>query len=92
MQFVCTDTTREVGSIAELKHLKVSSEATQVLFIFIIRTRRYPFKRRPNRWFVVFSLNLAALVFTLPFTLIAGYPGFVPLSSLFLLILLGMIN
>ncbi len=69
----------------------VESMATQVLVIFIIRTRRNPFKSRPNRWLVAFSLAVATIAAMLPFTPMAGYLGFVPLPPLFLLILLCMV-
>jgi Mg2+-importing ATPase len=69
----------------------VESMATQVLVIFIIRTRRNPFKSRPNRWLVACSLTVAALAAALPFTTAAGYLGFVPLPPLFFLILLCMV-
>jgi len=69
----------------------VESMATQVLVIFIIRTRRNPFKSRPNRWLVAFSLTVAALAAALPFTPFAGFLGFVPPPPLFLLILLCMV-
>jgi Mg2+-importing ATPase len=69
----------------------VESMATQVLVIFIIRTRRNPFKSRPNRWLVACSLTVAALAAALPFTPFAGYLGFVPPPPFFFLILLCMV-
>jgi P-type Mg2+ transporter len=69
----------------------VESMATQVLVIFIIRTKRNPFKSRPSRWLVAFSLTITVLAAALPFTPAAGYLGFVPLPPLFFLILLCMV-
>ena len=57
----------------------VESIATQVLVIFVIRTRRNPLRSRPNRWLVLSSLGVVACAIALPFTLLAPYLGFVPL-------------
>ena len=39
----------------------IESMATQVLVIFIIRTRRNPFKSRPNPWLIACSLTVVAV-------------------------------
>ncbi len=39
----------------------IESMATQVLVIFIIRTRRNPFKSRPNLWLTLCSLSVVCL-------------------------------
>ena len=57
----------------------VESIATQVLVIFVIRTRRNPLRSRPNRWLVLTSLGVVALALALPFTPLAGLLGFVAL-------------
>jgi len=57
----------------------VESIATQVLVIFVIRTRRNPLRSRPNRWLVLSSLGVVACAIALPFTPLAPYLGFVPL-------------
>ena len=56
----------------------VESMATQVLVIFIIRTRRNPFKSRPNFWLTVCSLAVVALAVAFPFTPLGRDFGFVP--------------
>ena len=56
----------------------VESMATQVLVIFIIRTRRNPFKSRPNSWLTVCSLAVVALAVAFPFTPLGRDFGFVP--------------
>jgi Mg2+-importing ATPase len=60
----------------------IESMATQVLVIFIIRTRRNPFKSRPNLWLTLCSLSIVFLATLLPFTPLGRYFGFVspPLS------------
>ncbi len=61
----------------------VESIASQVLVIFVIRTRRHPLHSRPNRWLVLTSLGVVALALTLPFTPLAPYLGFAALPGAF---------
>ena len=65
----------------------VESLATQVLVIFIIRTRGNPLASRPNRWLVLTSLGVVALAIALPFTPIASALGFTPLPLAFFALL-----
>ena len=69
----------------------VESMATQVLVIFIIRTRRYPFKSRPNFWLTVCSLAVVLLAVLFPFTPLGRYFGFVPPPLSFYAILAGLV-
>ncbi len=64
---------------AELFHTGwfVESIATQVLVIFLIRTRRNPLRSRPNRVLVATSLGAVAVAIALPFTPLADWLGFV---------------
>ncbi len=57
----------------------VESIATQVLVIFVIRTRRKPWLSRPNPWLVALSLGVVAAAMALPFSPLAPALGFVPL-------------
>ena len=57
----------------------VESIATQVLVIFVIRTRRKPWLSRPNPWLVALSLGVVAAATALPFSPLAPALGFVPL-------------
>lgn len=61
----------------------VESLATQVLVIFVIRTRGNPFASRPNRWLVIVSLVIVAVALALPFTPLAALLGFKPLPLAF---------
>ncbi len=77
----------------------MESIATQVLVIFVIRTRRNPLRSRPNRWLVLTSLAVVALAMVLPFTGLAPYLGFEPLPleffgllSVLLLLYLGAVE
>jgi len=57
----------------------VESLATQVLVIFVIRTRGNPLASRPHRALVLAALAVVALAIALPFTPLASLLGFTPL-------------
>ncbi len=57
----------------------VESIATQVLVIFVIRTRRNPLRSHPNRWLILTSLAVVLTAMVLPFTALSPYLGFTPL-------------
>lgn len=65
----------------------VESLATQVLVIFIIRTRGSPLASRPNRWLALTSLGIVALAMVLPVTPLAPMLGFTPLPLEFFVLL-----
>ncbi len=69
----------------------IESLATQVLVIFVIRTRKNPLKSRPNRLLTLCSLVVVAIAVLLPYTPLAKFLGFVPPPPLFYLILAGMV-
>lgn len=69
----------------------VESLCTQVLVIFIIRTRGNPFKSRAHPILVVTSLTVVAIAATLPFTPVGTYFGFVPPPAQFYAILAAMV-
>lgn len=68
----------------------VESMATQVLVIFIIRTRGNPFKSRPHPLLAISSLLVVAAAVALPFTPVGAWFGFVPVPPLLLAVLLPM--
>lgn len=69
----------------------IESLATQVLVIFVIRTRGNPFRSRPHRLLAVASVGVVALAVALPFTPVAPSLGFVPPPPLFFPVLAGMV-
>lgn len=69
----------------------VESLCTQVLVIFIIRTRGNPLKSRAHPVLVATSLAVVAIAVLLPFTPIGTHFGFVPPPARFYLILGGML-
>jgi Mg2+-importing ATPase len=69
----------------------VESLATQVLVIFVIRTRRNPFRSRPSPILIATSLAVVAFGILLPFTPAGAWFGFVPLPPGFLAALTGMV-
>ena len=70
----------------------VESIATQVLVIFVIRTRRNPLRSRPNGWLVATSLAVVATAMALPFTSLAPYLGFTPLPLAFFGLLTALLG
>jgi Mg2+-importing ATPase len=68
----------------------VESLSTQVLVIFIIRTRGNPFKSRPHPVLMATSLAMVSLGAILPFTPLGTYFGFVAPPALFYGILAAM--
>ena len=68
----------------------VESLATQVLVIFVIRTRGNPLKSAPHPLLLVTSLAVVAAAACLPFTPLGTYFGFVPPPAIFYYILTGM--
>ena len=69
----------------------VKSLSTQVLVIFVIRTRGNPFKSRANPVLVATSCAIVIIGVLLPFTPLASYFGFVPPPGRFYLILAAMV-
>jgi P-type Mg2+ transporter len=69
----------------------IESMATQVLVIFIIRTRRSPWRSRPSSLLAATSLGVVALAVALPLTPLGGRLGFVRPPLTFFLILVAMI-
>jgi Mg2+-importing ATPase len=69
----------------------VESLCTQVLVIFIIRTRGNPFKSRAHPVLAATSLAVAAIGALLPFTTVGTYFGFVALPAQFYFILAAMV-
>jgi len=69
----------------------IESLATQVLVIFVIRTRRNPLKSRPSRLLTLCSLSVVALAIALPYTPLAPWLGFAPLPPDFLAALAGLV-
>ena len=62
----------------------VESLATQVLVIFVIRTRGNPLKSPCSPWLAATSLGVALVAVLLPYTPAAAALGFVPLPAAFL--------
>jgi Mg2+-importing ATPase len=63
----------------------IESLATQVLVIFVLRTRRSPFRSRPHRLLAATSIAVVVVAIALPYTPLGVWFGFVPPSAAFLL-------
>ncbi|WP_244592243.1 cation transporting ATPase C-terminal domain-containing protein [Azospirillum palustre] len=71
----------------------VESLATQVLVIFVIRTRRSPWLSRPNAILAGLSLGAAAVGALLPLTPLASFFGFVvPPTSFYLFLVAAVVT
>ncbi|HJW11337.1 MAG TPA: HAD-IC family P-type ATPase, partial [Albitalea sp.] len=68
----------------------IESMATQVLVVFVIRTRALPWRSRPSPWLAASTLAVAALVLVLPYTPAGAAFGFVPLPGWFLASVLAL--
>jgi Mg2+-importing ATPase len=68
----------------------IESLATQVLVIFVLRTRRNPFRSRPNALLAATSVAVVVGAILLPFTPLGAWFGFVPPSAGFLLAIAGL--
>ena len=69
----------------------IESMATQVLVMFIIRTRRNPFKSRPNKWLAIAGLVIVAIALLLPLSPLASYLGFVAPPLLLYVLVAAMV-
>jgi P-type Mg2+ transporter len=68
----------------------IESLATQVLVIFVLRTRRNPLRTRPNPLLITTSVAVVVLAVVLPFTPLGAWFGFVPPSAAFLFAIGGL--
>lgn len=70
----------------------VESFWTEVLVIFVIRTRRIPFiTSRPGKWLTILTLSAVAFGTILPFTFLGHFLGFVALPAEFWVLLVLMV-
>jgi len=69
----------------------VESLCTQVLVIFIIRTRGWPFNSKPHPILILTSFSVIAIAIGLPYTKLGGLFGFVPPPFYFYFALLFMV-
>jgi len=70
----------------------VESFWTEVLVIFVIRTRRIPFfTSRPGKWLLLLTIVCVAFGTILPFTILGGYLGFTALPPEYWVLLFLMV-
>jgi Mg2+-importing ATPase len=70
----------------------VESFWTEVLVIFVIRTRRIPFlTSRPGKWLILLTLSCVAFGTILPFTALGGFLGFTALPPEYWVLLVLMV-
>lgn len=68
----------------------LESLATQVLVIFVIRTRSAPWRSRPDTWLAAGSVAALAIAVLLPFSPLAGALGLVAPPGGLLMAIIGM--
>ena len=68
----------------------IESLATQVLVIFVLRTRRNPLRSRPHPLLAATSFAVVVVAVVLPFTPLGAWFGFVPPSAAFLFAIAGL--
>jgi P-type Mg2+ transporter len=68
----------------------IESLATQVLVIFVLRTRRNPLRSHPHPLLATTSVAVVVLAVVLPFTPLGAWFGFVPPSAAFLFAIAGL--
>ena len=70
----------------------VESFWTEVLVIFVIRTRRVPFiTSKPGKWLTILTLSAVAFGTIVPFTFLGHFLGFVALPAEFWVLLVLMV-
>lgn len=70
----------------------VESFWTEVLVMYVIRTRRIPFfTSRPGKWLTILTLSCVAFGTILPFTPLGGFLGFTPLPFNYWALLILMV-
>lgn len=70
----------------------VESFWTEVLVIFVIRTRRIPFlTSRPGKWLTILTLSSVAFGTIVPFTILGDFLGFTALPTEYWILLILMV-
>ena len=69
----------------------IESLATQILVIYVIRSRRSLFKSRPSRWLVLATLTCILFGMLLPYSPLQAFFGFVPLPAGYLAAIGGLV-
>ncbi|MGD0330360.1 MAG: magnesium-translocating P-type ATPase [Nitrososphaeria archaeon] len=70
----------------------IESFWTEVLVIFVIRTRRIPFvTSRPGKWLTILTLSLVAFGTILPFTFLGSFLGFIAVPAYYWVLLILMV-
>ncbi len=65
----------------------IESLCTQVLVIFVIRTRSNPLKSRPHPWLLLAALGVLLVAIALPYTALGAWFGFTALPVSFFVVL-----
>jgi Mg2+-importing ATPase len=89
--FGCSAGTPEAASLFQSGWF-VESFWTEVLIMFVIRTRRIPFfTSRPGKWVTLFLIFFVGFGTIFPFTPLGGFIGMVPLPANYWILLVLMV-
>lgn len=70
----------------------IESIATQVLVIFVIRTKRIPFwKSIPGKWVMASTIGVVSLAWIIPYTSLGLILGFTPLPPILMISIFGLV-
>ncbi len=69
----------------------LESIATQVLVIFVIRTRLRPWQSQPNPWLLATSMGVLGIALALPYSPLAQLLGFAPMPPMFFALLAALV-
>lgn len=69
----------------------IESLATQILVIFVIRSRHSILESRPSRWLAMTAVLCVIAGFVIPYTSLGGFFGFTPLAAPYLGAIIGLV-
>lgn len=69
----------------------IESLATQVLVVYIIRSRYSIFKSSPSKWLVLTTLVSLSIGILIPYSVLGQFFGFVPMSAPYFLSIVGLV-
>jgi Mg2+-importing ATPase len=69
----------------------MESLATQILIIFVIRTRKSIFQSKPHIFLTILAFLLVGIAMLIPYSLLGSYFGFVHPPFYFFMIIIGIV-
>lgn len=69
----------------------IESLATQILVIYVIRSRYSPLASRPSKWLAFTTLACVVVGMIIPYTALGAFFGFTPLPTPYLIVIIGLV-